>query len=348
MRSEKIFISHSSKDLELVERFNQLLWGGIGLQHDDIFCTSIAGSDLYVGDNAPLKIREAVLQCPVSILLISENYKQSEICLNEMGAAWATPNRRLAIAIDPCSYGHIGWINLTDHAIRINDARGLDTLRSTIIEALGLNQDSKAAAKWNLCKDIFLKDIERLLPIKSKDRLVDVKDFEELKAQHEGARELLIEMQLDIRKLQEKYEKVSALKDAEAVEEIEEEYDDSSVEVNFHRLIQNVVKSLPGRSSKTSIVDRVILSKYYGLPRPEVDGYTEEIDSAIRKKLLDGHDDLEPLPKAIANGLSDALQELGAFFDDDIENENIDFFKSNYPDIEPDPADEDFWDKFYF
>lgn len=29
----------------------------------------------------------------VSFLMISKNYKESEICLNEMGAVWATDNR---------------------------------------------------------------------------------------------------------------------------------------------------------------------------------------------------------------------------------------------------------------
>lgn len=38
----RVFISHSSQDMDLVERFvDNVLQLGIGLGHEDIFCTSI-------------------------------------------------------------------------------------------------------------------------------------------------------------------------------------------------------------------------------------------------------------------------------------------------------------------
>ena len=44
------------------------------------------------GEDIRRHIRENVRSADFSFLMISKNYKASEICLNEMGAVWATVN----------------------------------------------------------------------------------------------------------------------------------------------------------------------------------------------------------------------------------------------------------------
>ena len=66
--AKKIFISHSSKDKTIMEKFSDyILQLGIGLSNEDIFCTSIEDGMIYTMVNATLKDGSVV-----SILYIND------------------------------------------------------------------------------------------------------------------------------------------------------------------------------------------------------------------------------------------------------------------------------------
>lgn len=44
-----LFVSHASADKELIDAFVDLLQTGIGLNHDQVFCTSLEGLDIPKG-----------------------------------------------------------------------------------------------------------------------------------------------------------------------------------------------------------------------------------------------------------------------------------------------------------
>ena len=87
-KQPKIFISHSSKDKEQVELFVDLLLN-IGLREDQIFCSSVPGCGIELGkqifDELLLQFESFDLHV---IMILSKNYYESPVCLNEMGAAW--------------------------------------------------------------------------------------------------------------------------------------------------------------------------------------------------------------------------------------------------------------------
>ena len=62
-----------------------LLILGIGLNPDDIFCTSIEDMTMRNGEDIRKHIQDNIRSAEYSFLLISDNYKASEICINEMG-----------------------------------------------------------------------------------------------------------------------------------------------------------------------------------------------------------------------------------------------------------------------
>lgn len=84
----KIFISHSSKNKELVEILTEFLQLGMGVNRSDIFCTSFP-SGLPTGEAFIEKIREELKESEAVIFLITEEYLKSLFCVTEMGAAWA-------------------------------------------------------------------------------------------------------------------------------------------------------------------------------------------------------------------------------------------------------------------
>ena len=138
-RSRRIFISHSSKDIDVLEKFTDfILQLGIGLSHDDIFCTSIEEMGIKNGEDIRNHIRENVQSADFSFLMISKNYKQSEICLNEMGAVWATDNRVRYYLLPDVDFNEIGWLCDAKKADKLADSVVLDALEEELTEYYGL------------------------------------------------------------------------------------------------------------------------------------------------------------------------------------------------------------------
>lgn len=86
--STKIFISHSSKDREVLAALVDLLIKS-GIRKEDIVATSASDTGFSTGESLYGNLKSVLLGNDLSIIyLLSEDYYSSPICLNEMGAAW--------------------------------------------------------------------------------------------------------------------------------------------------------------------------------------------------------------------------------------------------------------------
>lgn len=129
----RVFISHSSRDRDIIERFvDNILQLGIGLSHEDIFCTSIEEMGVKNGEDIREHIRNNVQSADFSFLMISRNYKESEICLNEMGAVWAVDNRVRYYLLPGFDFKEIGWLCDVKKADKLCDPVVLDTLEGEL------------------------------------------------------------------------------------------------------------------------------------------------------------------------------------------------------------------------
>lgn len=100
----KIFISHSSKDRDLVLMFVDLLTQGFHIDYDEIFCTSMDNA-LRVGEDFIKSIKDNLHDSEIVIFLITQNYINSKFCIMEMGAAWAFKDNIFPIIVPPLDYG---------------------------------------------------------------------------------------------------------------------------------------------------------------------------------------------------------------------------------------------------
>ena len=132
---KKIFISHSSKDKEIVDAFITLLTRGGGLSQDDIFCTSIDGMKIMNGDKIREHIQTNVNFADFAILLVSRNYKESEVCLNEMGAVWAIDKKVKAYVFPDLEEERVGWLINDRAAEKLNNKTALTSLYEELLEA---------------------------------------------------------------------------------------------------------------------------------------------------------------------------------------------------------------------
>lgn len=126
---KRVFISHSSKDKQYVTDFvNHILCLGIGLSPDDIFCTSIEDMTMRNGEDIRSHIQENIRSAEYSFLLLSDNYKSSEICVNEMGAVWAYDSNVRLYLLPNTTFPSIGWLCDPRKANKLYDSVALDRL----------------------------------------------------------------------------------------------------------------------------------------------------------------------------------------------------------------------------
>jgi len=158
----KIFISHSSKDKILVDNFVQtILRLALEIQKEDIFCSSIEGMGIRSGRDFRDCIKREISDATIVILFLSHHYKSSEICLNEMGAAWVLCKDVIPLLIPPLKYTEIGALHITDHVDIIDTAAGLDSAIHSI-RLLLTNLKSIDVRNLNRHRDDFLLQIKKM------------------------------------------------------------------------------------------------------------------------------------------------------------------------------------------
>lgn len=161
VNQKKIFISHSSKDKAIVQLFvDDILQLGIGLKPEHIFCTSIEDMGIKNGEDIRKHIHENIKNADYSFLLISKNYKESEICLNEMGAVWAYNNKVKLYLLPDTDFNSIGWLCNTKIAEKIDSSIALDALHEQLQRYYSLQNTS--ITSWSRQRVKFLNEIKYL------------------------------------------------------------------------------------------------------------------------------------------------------------------------------------------
>ncbi len=140
--SRKIFISHASADETIVNAFvKEILLLGCHFTPQEIFCT-LDHTAIRTGEDFRNVIVENMKACDYVICLISENYRQSEVCQNEMGAAWTLEDKRvLPFKFPNLSFQEIGFLNVVKQAADITDESKLDELYVELCEHYDVKQD---------------------------------------------------------------------------------------------------------------------------------------------------------------------------------------------------------------
>lgn len=163
----KVFISHSSSDVEYVKILINLL-EDIGLTEDDIFCSSIPeygiplGQDIY--DWLSSQFKEYNLHV---IFALSSNYYKSVACLNEMGAAWVLKKKYDSILLPGFSFNEIkGAINPNQISIKLDSetdelCHRLNELKDSLIDEFDLKPVS--ATKWERHRDEFVEGVNKFI-----------------------------------------------------------------------------------------------------------------------------------------------------------------------------------------
>lgn len=103
-RPNKVFISHAGLDVAVVTELILLL-RALGLQNEQIFCTSVPGYKIRLGTRNFLDaIKDEIRSGAVVIFLLSKNFYDSPVCLAEMGAAWVLDSDMIPLVLPPFEF----------------------------------------------------------------------------------------------------------------------------------------------------------------------------------------------------------------------------------------------------
>lgn len=151
---KRIFISHASKDQELIGKFvDSIFLLGMGIDTEIIAYTSREDTGVPAGESIPQFIQDNIACADIVLLMISDNYKASEVCMNEMGAAWALNRHIIQILLPNTSFDKLGWLCSLDKALRIDNAESMDGLCEVFTDKLDIGIKPSV---WNRNKETFL------------------------------------------------------------------------------------------------------------------------------------------------------------------------------------------------
>lgn len=164
-RFEKVFISHSSMDIDYVKAF-VTLFEAIGLNEKTLFCSSIEPYGIPLSGDIYEYIRDVfTVHHPYVFFILSENFYHSAACLNEMGAAWTVRSDYLSVLLPGFEYEHIkgaidaGKISLKLSCREITLRNRMTELRNTLQKGLGLEKINEIV--WNNKLDDFITAIRK-------------------------------------------------------------------------------------------------------------------------------------------------------------------------------------------
>lgn len=175
----KIFISHSSDDVEIVKLFvEKILDLGLDIPSDRIFCSSMEGYGIQSGKYIPDTLKEEINKTSLALLFISKNYKESEVCLNEVGAAWAILEKEniIPLLLPGVNFSELGFLDINRLCLKIHEKNDIIKLIQDCKENLNPNYNLE---KLNWKIEEYLNTIDSLVStldstlVKEKNKEVD-------------------------------------------------------------------------------------------------------------------------------------------------------------------------------
>lgn len=161
---KKVFISHASDDEPIIKSLiDDLLVGALSVKVREIFCTTTDGMKIESGEDWRDSIKKALQEAKVTLLIITPNYKESEVCICEMGAAWVTSAKVIPFIVDPITYSSVGIIQQPKQIEELLDQKSLDRLRDVIQGRLEIDPEEIKSDRWTVKRTEFIQKVKNYI-----------------------------------------------------------------------------------------------------------------------------------------------------------------------------------------
>jgi len=214
-----IFISHASADKDLIDAFVDLLQTGIGLNHEQVFCTSLEGMGIPKGKDFIKFIHEKIQNPFLIIMVVTPSYYESSFCLCELGAAWAMSYSSFPLICPPLEYYDLEAVLKNKEVGKIDSPSDLDSLCDRIIEE-GDIENPIPTSRWNFKRDQFLKKLKKIIPDMDGFSKISIEKYTEVREAYETALQEVLEKEEKLDNANNTIKKLKRLKNTQSVKDI--------------------------------------------------------------------------------------------------------------------------------
>lgn len=281
---KRIFVSHSEKDEEIVGYFtDDILIQGLGFNSNDIYCTSQLGMKNKPSEDWLNTIKENLEECEIIFFIITPNFKNSEVCQNELGASWALNKVVFLLCIEPIAKSKATVLYDVKQVEELNKEDSLDRVRDVINDKYITNKIG--TDRWGGYRKRFMTKLNRYLTKYPFRELINEEEYLKLKQRYEESEKAYNELFDENEELKEINQKLIECKDKSEVEEVLENYTDETNNDIFDIYIKETREII--KKYHPSIIT-LIFNTYTGT-QFEIDmrNYRNYIEEAKANKILD-------------------------------------------------------------
>lgn len=141
----RIFISHSSEDVDLARALIGVLDAAITIPDRTLRCTSVPGYKLEAGDDPADVLRRNLQSCAVVVGLLTPTSLASRYVLLELGAAWAFGRRVCSLLAPGIPFTDLPGPFSRVHALKMTDQTDIADLLDTIARHTGFSRRVNSA-----------------------------------------------------------------------------------------------------------------------------------------------------------------------------------------------------------
>ncbi|MBP2831799.1 TIR domain-containing protein [Aquimarina sp. U1-2] len=342
-KEKEIFISHSGKDKQIVDNFIDLiLQGGLGIHINKIFCTSTDGAKIKSGTDWRNSILDALQSAKINFLIITPNYKESEVCMNEMGAGWVTSAEVIPLIVEPINYKTVGVIQEPVQIEKLLDENSLDRVRDILQEKLSIPASEIKSDRWTAKKKEFVLKTKNHLKDNEFKKPLDREEFDELIKEKDELETTLTKLIEEKSELENLVEELKSAKDKSDVASIVKKYSDTNDFDEFVELTKRVDKAL---SSFHPIIVGIIFKTYaYKDINIEALAYKEQLDEALANDFINEEMEASFGKTRKMEKLELLLDELSSFMKRDLSPEFDEQFEDEYEDAPFSITNKLFWE----
>lgn len=145
MQNVRVFISHSSKDVDLAASLVELLRMSLNLHTNEIRCTSVSGYKLPGGEHTAVKLRTEIDDSQVFVALLTPNSLSSSYALFEIGARWGSHRHLIPVVARGTKVSALPKPIDELHALDSQDQNDIHSLVSQIAEELKAKAENPAS-----------------------------------------------------------------------------------------------------------------------------------------------------------------------------------------------------------
>jgi hypothetical protein len=328
-KNQDIFISHSGKDKQIVDDFiDLLLLGALSVPINKIFCSSSDGTKIKSGTDWRDSILAALKEAKVNFLFISPNYKESEVCMNEMGAGWVTSANVIPLIIEPINYKTVGVIQEPIQIEKLLDEKSLDRIKDILQESLEIPNSLIKSDRWTAKKKEFVLKTKKYLKENPFKKPMDRDEFDNLVVENDELETTLTKLIEEKSELESLIEDLKKAKDKSDVNEIVKKYSDTSEFEEFETLTQKVCDAI---SDFHPIVIGIIFKSYSDKDITiNALAYTDYVDDALANDYINEELEAQFSTTPKMEKIELLLDELSSFISKDFSSEFQDQYENEY------------------